>query len=289
MVDKHRGIYYTHTMNRLSGKKIAEDILSRIQGNIAQGDRAPVFAALLVGDDPASHIYVNLKERAALSVGIEFRKIILPETVFQDDLLAKIALLNADQAVSGILVQLPLPEHIDTQVIIDALDPSKDVDGFHPDNIQLFLEGKERLAPVFPRAIMELVTSAGIPLEGKRAVVIGNSDVFGQMMLTALSRVGVEGVFVRQDAAACRKAQILSADIVVTAVGIPNFVTGDMVKPGAIVIDGGIAKVGDKVVGDVDISSMQDKDVLVSPVPGGVGPVTIACLLENVFLAAQGK
>ncbi|MDD5084054.1 MAG: bifunctional 5,10-methylenetetrahydrofolate dehydrogenase/5,10-methenyltetrahydrofolate cyclohydrolase [Candidatus Moranbacteria bacterium] len=276
-------------MNRLSGKKIAEDILSRIQGNIAQGDRAPVFAALLVGDDPASHIYVNLKERAALSVGIEFRKIILPETVFQDDLLAKIALLNADQAVSGILVQLPLPEHIDTQVIIDALDPSKDVDGFHPDNIQLFLEGKERLAPVFPRAIMELVTSAGIPLEGKRAVVIGNSDVFGQMMLTALSRVGVEGVFVRQDAAACRKAQILSADIVVTAVGIPNFVTGDMVKPGAIVIDGGIAKVGDKVVGDVDISSMQDKDVLVSPVPGGVGPVTIACLLENVFLAAQGK
>jgi methylenetetrahydrofolate dehydrogenase (NADP+)/methenyltetrahydrofolate cyclohydrolase len=274
-------------MKVLAGKKIADTILDTIREKIVQGNTVPVFAAVLVGDDPASQIYVNLKEKAALFVGIEFRKILLPETTSQEEVLQEIYHLNDDASVSGILVQLPLPVHLETQIIIDAIDPKKDVDGFHPDNIQLLLDGKEILIPVFPRAIIELVKSAGVPLSGKRAVVIGNSDIFGQMMLVALSRVGVEGTFVRYDTIECKRAHILSADVVVSACGIPNLITGDMVKSGTIVINGGISKVGDKVVGDVDNVSMQDKDVFVSPVPGGVGPVTIACLLDNVYTASR--
>ena len=273
-------------MEVLFGKKRADFILNTVREKIEQSGKTPVFAAVLVGDDPASHIYVNLKEKSSTSVGIEFRKSILPETTSQEELLLEICRLNDDASVHGILVQLPLPKHLNTQAIIDAIDPKKDVDGFHPDNIQLFLDNKEFLTPVFPRAIMELVKSADVPLRGKRSVVIGNSDIFGQMMLTALAREGVPGVFVRHDTLECKRAQILSADIIVTACGIPNLITGDMVKSGAIIIDGGIVKVGDKVVGDVDISSIQDKDVFVSPVPGGVGPVTIACLLDNVYAAA---
>ncbi len=274
-------------MQLLSGKKIAESILANLREKIAQSGLKPVFAAVLVGDDPASQIYVNLKEKAALSVGIEFRKIILPKETSEENLLQSIRALNDDASVHGILVQLPLPEHLEAQVIIDALDPTKDVDGFHPDNIQLFLDEKEILTPVFPRAIMELVKSAGMPLSGKRAAVIGNSDLFGQMMILALSREGIEGVFVRHDTLACKRAQVLSTDIIVTAVGVPGLITGDMVKNNTIVIDGGIAKSGDKVVGDVDNVSMQVKNVFLSPVPGGVGPMTIACLLDNVFRAAK--
>jgi methylenetetrahydrofolate dehydrogenase (NADP+)/methenyltetrahydrofolate cyclohydrolase len=274
-------------MHVLSGKKIAEDILANLREKIMQGDTAPVFAAVLVGDDPASNIYVNLKEKTALSVGIEFQKIMFPQATSQGALLREIKRLNNDESVHGVLVQLPLPSHIETQTIIDAIDPTKDVDGFHPDNIRLFLDSKEFLTPVFPRAIMELITSAGVPLAGKRAVVIGNSDIFGQMMLVAFARENINGVFVRYDTLACHRAQVLSADIVVTACGIPNLIMGNMVKSGAIVIDGGISKVGDKVVGDVDNVSMHYKDVFLSPVPGGVGPVTIACLLENVYKSSQ--
>jgi methylenetetrahydrofolate dehydrogenase (NADP+)/methenyltetrahydrofolate cyclohydrolase len=273
-------------MRSLSGRIIADAMMKTLQEKRTCADKTPVFAAVLVGDDAASHIYVNLKEKASMSVGIDFRKYVFTGDVAQETLLQTIRQLNDDAEVSGILVQLPLPVHLDTQATIDAIDPKKDVDGFHPDNIQLFLDNKEFLTPVFPRAIMELMKSAGVPLAGKRAVVIGNSDLFGQMMLTALSREGVSGMFVRQNTIECHRAQILSADIVVTACGIPDLITGEMIKSGAIVIDGGIVKVGDKVVGDVDISSMKNKDVFISPVPGGVGPVTIACLLDNVYTAS---
>lgn len=276
-------------MKLLEGKKIADRMLDKLADNIRQSGLRPVFAAVLVGDDPASHIYVNLKEKAAERVGIDFRKIILPESIVQEDLLREVRMLNDDTTVHGILVQLPLPEKFETQAIIDAIDPRKDVDGFHPENIRLFLENKENLTPVFPRAIMELIRFSDAILAGKRAVVIGNSDIFGQMMLSALSREGISGEFIRHASLECCRAQVLAADIVVSACGIPKFITSAMLKSGAIVIDGGIAKVGDMVVGDVDRESVSDKDIWLSPVPGGVGPVTIACLLENVYKAVLLK
>ena len=273
-------------MQLLAGRTRADEILEQLRQKIQKTGAKPVFAAVLVGDDPASHIYVNLKEKAAHSVGIEFKKILLPAQTSQEDLLGILHDLAQDVAVSGILVQVPLPQHLDTQTIIDAIDPRKDVDGFHPESIKRFLDGDVSLPPVFPRAIAELVQSVGVSLEGKRAVIIGNADIFGQMMIATLAHLGIMGEFVRHTTLACNRAKVLSADIVVTAVGVANLITGDMVKSGTIVIDGGMVKVGDKVVGDVDISSMQDKDVFVSPVPGGVGPVTIACLLDNVYKAS---
>lgn len=276
-------------MQLLLGRKRADEILATIRQKIQETGVNPVFVAVLVGDDPASHIYVNLKEKAAHSVGIEFRKILLPKQTSQDDLLGILQSLAEDSVVSGILVQVPLPEHFETQTIINAIDPRKDVDGFHPESIKRFLDGDVSLPPVFPRAIAELVQSVGVPLEGRRAVIIGNADIFGQMMIVTLSRLGVIGEFVQRKTLPCVLAKVLAADIVVTAVGETNLITGNMIKSGAIVIDGGIVQVGDKVVGDVDISSMQDKDVFVSPVPGGVGPVTIACLLDNVYKASQSQ
>lgn len=262
-------------------------MMNDLREKIVHEGIAPVFAAVLAGDNPASHIYVNLKEKASASVGIEFRKIILPESASQAELLGEIHRLNDDDSVSGILVQLPLPEHFDTQAVIDAIDPKKDVDGFHPENSRLFLEGKDCLEPVFPRAILELARSAGKELAGRRAVVIGNSDIFGQMMTAMLRREHVVAEFVHHDKLACLSANVLAADIVVTACGIPNLITGDNVKDGAIVIDGGIAQVGDKVVGDVDKASMEGRDIFLSPVPGGVGPITIACLLANAYKASR--
>ena len=275
-----------YAMQLIYGRKRADEILHSLREKISKSGVKPVFSAILVGDDLASHIYVNLKEKAAASVGIVFHKILLPRDISQQELLQVIEKNNNDVTVSGILVQVPLPKHLDVQVVINAIDPAKDVDGFHPDTVQRFLQGDDVLSPVFPRAIAELIQSVDVSVQNKRAVVIGNSDIFGQMMLATLHRIGVTGEFVQRKTLLCAQAKVLSADIVITACGEANLVTGDMVKSGAIVIDGGIVKIGDKVVGDVDISSMQDKDVFVSSVPGGVGPVTIACLLDNVYQAS---
>jgi methylenetetrahydrofolate dehydrogenase (NADP+)/methenyltetrahydrofolate cyclohydrolase len=273
----------------LWGRPVADAILQRIRRNIAEkvvfGGSHPVFSAILVGDDPASHIYVRLKEEASRSVGIEFRKTVLRAGISQESLLGEVRRLNRDASVHGILVQLPLPEHLDMQAIIDALDPKKDVDGFHPENIRLFLEGRSVLEPVFPRAVVELAQSSGQTLCDRRAVVIGNSETFGRIMCAALAREEVSAEFIHCDSLASAAASVLAADMLVTACGAPGLITGSMIKDGAMVIDGGIVAVGDKVVGDVDKESMGKKDIFLSPVPGGVGPVTIACLLENVCKA----
>jgi methylenetetrahydrofolate dehydrogenase (NADP+)/methenyltetrahydrofolate cyclohydrolase len=230
---------------------------------------------------------VNLKQKAAARVGIEFRKILLPENVSHEALLEEIGRLNADGSVHGILVQLPLPEGLETQTVIDAIHPRKDVDGFHPENIRLFLEGKETLTPVFPRAILELARSSRVSLAGQSAVVIANSALFGEMMAKALVREGVSGRYVLRSQLKENVGSVCEADIVISACGVPRLITGDMLKPGAIVIDGGIEKVGDEVVGDVDRESVEGLEGFLSPVPGGVGPVTVAGLLENTFRAAQ--
>jgi methylenetetrahydrofolate dehydrogenase (NADP+)/methenyltetrahydrofolate cyclohydrolase len=276
-------------MRMLEGKKVAEAILADVEGGMKALGVAPCLAVVLVGNDPASRIYVGLKERAAARIGIGFRKTLLPEDVSQGHLLEEIGRLNADPSVHGILVQLPLPERLETQAVIDTIDPRKDVDGFHPQNEKLFLEGRERFVPVFPRAILELAASAGVPLSGRRAVVIGNSDAFGRMMSATLARAGVEVEFVNYGYLSCRQASVLAADIVVTAAGVPGSVTGKMIKTGAVVIDGGISKADGKVLGDVDRTSVEGMDIFLSPVPGGVGPVTVALLLENTFLAAERR
>ena len=272
-------------MHIIRGTKRAEEILGTLRDEIRGAKKAPVFAAVLVGDDAASHVYVHLKEKAAISVGIIFQKVLLPQSTSQEELLLHIQRLNEDATVCGILVQLPLPSHIQTQVIIDAVDAAKDVDGFHPENIQKFLQKEECIAPVFPRAIMELIRSVELPLKNKQAVVIGNSAIFGQMMLSALQDENIEGIFIPRTSLASKYERVLAADIIVTAVGEAHLLTGNMVKDGAIVIDGGIVKILDTVTGDVDRLSMEQKKGWLSPVPGGVGPVTIACLLSNVWNA----
>lgn len=276
-------------MELLNGKIVAEGILARLQERIQADGLKPCLGVVLVGNDRASHVYVSLKEKAAARVGIAVEKVLLPEESSQRQVEQVIQRMNQDANIHGILVQLPLPGHVDMQKVIDVIDPAKDVDGFHPESEKLFLSGKEKFLPVFPRAIFELILASSQELSGKRAVVIGNSDTFGQMMLSMLSRAGVAGEFIRQNFLSCRAASVLAADIVISACGTPGLLRGDMFKPGSIVIDGGIVQVGDKVVGDVDKESAQDKDIFLSPVPGGVGPLTIACILENTFLAVQTK
>jgi methylenetetrahydrofolate dehydrogenase (NADP+)/methenyltetrahydrofolate cyclohydrolase len=277
-------------MQLLEGKLVAEGILGQLKENMQASGIRPCLVVILVGNDPASHLYVSLKERAAARVGIEFRKILFPEDVSPDQLLEEIRKLNADTSVHGILVQLPLPAGLRKQVVINVIDPSKDVDGFHPESIRRFLEGKEvTLTPVFPRAVLELIHSAKVPLEGKVAMVVANSVMFGEMMVAALEKAGLQAMYVLRSHLNERSFLLKSADIVVSACGEPKLLHTSLFKSGAIVIDGGISKVDEKVVGDVDAEGRENFEGFLSPVPGGVGPVTVACLLDNVFQAAKQR
>jgi methylenetetrahydrofolate dehydrogenase (NADP+)/methenyltetrahydrofolate cyclohydrolase len=276
-------------MQRLEGKPVAERILDRVKAEIETSGTRPCLVVILVGNDPASHLYVGLKEKAAARVGIEFRKILFPENTSPDYLLGEIRKLNADTDVHGILVQLPLPEGLRKQVVINAIDPSKDVDGFHPESIRQFLEGKATLTPVFPRAVLELIRSAQVSLEGKMAMVVANSVMFGEVMVAALEKEGMEAMYILRSHLNERSFLLKDADVVVSACGEPELLPVSFFKPGAIVIDGGVTKREERVLGDVDREGLEGFEGFVSPVPGGVGPVTVACLLDNVFQAATGK
>jgi methylenetetrahydrofolate dehydrogenase (NADP+)/methenyltetrahydrofolate cyclohydrolase len=199
--------------------------------------------------------------------------------------LEKIIELNGDEKVSGIIVQLPLPEKFQMQKIINSIDSRKDVDGFHPENEKSFLSGGASFWPVFPHAIIRLLESSREKLEDKKAVVVANSQRFGEVMVAALRKKNISGKYIL--AGELKNDSLQEADIVITACGTPGKITGGMVKNGAIIIDGGITRSGDKTVGDVDFESVHNMAGFISPVPGGVGPVTIACLLENVYLAAK--
>lgn len=274
-------------MNILSGKKIAEAILLEVKNKIDAEKLRPVLGVILVGSDEASKIYVKLKGEAAEKIGIGFRKIELTTDVSEQELLAAIATFNADESVNGIIVQLPLPEHLDKLKIIQAIDPKKDVDGFHNENISLFFAGQARFFPVFPNALLELLKSTKESLENKKAIIICNSQEFGQTMQTALQKEGVVAQYFFRADIPVNVDRIKDANIIITACGVPNLIPGEMLRDGVTVIDGGITRVGDKVVGDVDFESVKNLKGYLSPVPGGVGPVTIACLLRNVYLAAK--
>jgi methylenetetrahydrofolate dehydrogenase (NADP+)/methenyltetrahydrofolate cyclohydrolase len=276
-------------MELLYGKPVAEKILNRLKSDISLCEKKPGLAVILVGDDVASQIYVNLKEKKAREIGMNFSRYDFAQNTPQDEILNQIEKLNQDESINGIIVQLPLPKVFGTQKIISMIAPKKDADGFHPENTQLFLQNKGGISPVFPLAIMKLIESSLEDITGKSAIVLANSDEFGKIMSTMLSSQNINSQYVLAENIPSKLEQIKEADIVVSAMGSPELIKGEMLKDGAIIIDGGIEKVGEKVFGDVDFGSTCALSGFITPVPGGVGPVTIACLLENVFLAFRNQ
>ncbi|MEA3322678.1 MAG: bifunctional 5,10-methylenetetrahydrofolate dehydrogenase/5,10-methenyltetrahydrofolate cyclohydrolase [Patescibacteria group bacterium] len=278
-------------MKTIDGKKIAAKKLLALKDEINEMEAEPTLAVILIGDDPASHLYVDHKEKAAKEIGIELRKYLFDENVVREDVKASIEFLNSDPETHSIIVQLPLPEQLDTDDIVGLIDPDKDVDGFHPINQKKFLNNEECIFPVFPRAILSLIESEEKNIANKKAVVIGKSDIFDNVMTHALAIDGAETQFIsseKNDPFNDHINDVINAaDIIVTACGKPNMISCDVISDDTIVIDGGISKVNGKTVGDVDTTECEKRKITISPVPGGVGPVTIACLLENVVELAK--
>jgi methylenetetrahydrofolate dehydrogenase (NADP+)/methenyltetrahydrofolate cyclohydrolase len=273
----------------IDGKAVAAALRAALAQRVAALPFQPGLAVVLVGDDPASAVYVRNKDRAAASVGIAARTIRLPADTAQAALLAQVAALNADPAVDGILVQLPLPAQLDARAVIAAIDPGKDVDGLHPVNAGRLADGDPGLVPCTPLGVMKLLDAAGIGLRGARALVLGRSNLVGRpvaaLLLAADATVTVAHSRTRDLAAECRRA-----DVLVAAVGRPEMVRGDWLRPGAVVIDVGINRLADgRLVGDVAFDEAVAVASAITPVPGGVGPMTIACLLENTVAAALGR
>jgi methylenetetrahydrofolate dehydrogenase (NADP+)/methenyltetrahydrofolate cyclohydrolase len=246
----------------------------------------PGLAVVIVGEDPASKVYVGRKHKACRECGIYSEVIRLAGETRQEELLAVIDSLNADAKIHGILVQLPLPGHISADKVLERISPDKDVDGFHPLNVGNLSIGRDALVPCTPNGIIKMLDTAGIPIEGKRAVIIGRSNIVGKPMFNLLLARNAT-VTVCHSRTADLPAVTRAADILVAAIGKANFVTADMVSPGAVVIDVGINRIGDKLVGDVDFARVKEVAGAITPVPGGVGPLTIAMLLHNTLKAAR--
>ncbi|MEM7789023.1 MAG: bifunctional methylenetetrahydrofolate dehydrogenase/methenyltetrahydrofolate cyclohydrolase FolD [Bacteroidota bacterium] len=282
----------------IDGKAVA----AAVRAEVAEGaaafraahDRRPALRVVLVGENPASQSYVRAKARTAGEAGIDAETLPRPADLPEADLLALIADLNADPGVDGILVQLPLPDHVDEAAVIRAIDPAKDVDGFHPTNVGRLSLGEETLEPCTPAGIVEMLRRTGVETRGAHAVVLGRSNIVGKPMASLLLRRGLDcTVTVCHSRTRDLAGVTRQADILVAAIGRPEFVTADMVKPGATVIDVGINRVEDatrergyRLVGDVDFEAASEVAGAITPVPGGVGPMTIAMLLANTLRAA---
>lgn len=283
----------------LDGKRIAREIQveikQRVQQFVDEHARQPVLAAVLVGDDPASQVYVRNKERACQRVGIESKLIRIPATTSTEELMELVASLNADPDVSGILVQLPLPDQIDAQKILDSVDPRKDVDAFHPTNVGLISQGRPSFLPCTPHGVCHLLARYEIQTQGKHAVVVGRSDIVGKPMAMMLASrdIGLGSQYANATVTVCHSrsqdlAQITrQADLLIAAIGKPKFITAEMVKPGAVVVDVGINRTDAGLVGDVDYDPVSQIASHITPVPGGVGPLTVTMLLENTLRAAK--
>jgi methylenetetrahydrofolate dehydrogenase (NADP+)/methenyltetrahydrofolate cyclohydrolase len=277
------------TAEILDGKALAAELRAALAARVQGLAFRPCLTVVLVGDNPASAVYVRNKDRAAREAGFEARTIRLPAETSQAALLAVIAGLNEDAAVDGILVQLPLPSHIAPRAVLEAVDPAKDVDGFHPVNVGRLQEGTALLAPCTPRGVMKLLDRAGVSLNGARVLVLGRSAIVGKpvaaMLLAANATVTVAHSRTRDLPAECRRAEVL-----VAAVGQAEMVRGDWVSDGAVVIDVGINRLPDgRLAGDCAYAECAARAAAITPVPGGVGPMTIACLLENTLLAAEAR
>ena len=275
------------TAQIIDGKAFAARLRTRIAAevaNLAERGITPGLAVVLVGEDPASQVYVRSKGRMTREVGMESFEHRLPVDTAQDDLLALVVRLNADPAVNGILVQLPLPDHMDEAAVINAIAPEKDVDGFHILNVGRLATGQKAMVPCTPLGCLMLLRDRLGSLSGKNAVVIGRSNIVGKPMAQLLLRDSAT-VTVAHSRTADLPGLCRQADIVVAAVGRAGFVKGDWIKPGATVIDVGINRTEDGLVGDVDQASVEQVAGALTPVPGGVGPMTIACLLANTLTA----
>jgi len=290
-----------NTARVLDGKSIAETIRSEIAAEVSAFRQRtgiqPKLAAILVGNDAGSQVYVRNKERACEKTGMGSELHRLAEETSETELLALLGQLNADPSVHGILVQLPLPRHIDTRRVLDAVDPKKDVDAFSPENVGLISQGRPRFLPCTPHGVMQLLGRCGITVAGKHAVVVGRSDIVGKPM--AMMLVQKEGplgatnanatVTVVHSQSSDLAAMTRQADILIVAIGRPEAITAEMVKPGAVVIDVGINRKGNSLVGDVDYEGVSKVASAITPVPGGVGPLTIAMLLRNTLIAARSS
>lgn len=292
------------TARVLDGKAIALQIRHEVQLEVAKvieaTSKAPCLAAVLVGDDPASQVYVRNKEMACHKAGIGSQLFRLPSDTTTDQLLSLVEKLNDDPSVHGILVQLPLPKHIDERRVLDCVAPHKDVDAFAPENVGLMSQGRPRYLPCTPHGVMQLLHREGIETAGKEVVVIGRSDIVGKPLVSMLlQKSGPCGNSNANATVTCVHSRTPNlsevtrrADILIVAIGKANFVTPDMVKPGAVVIDVGINRSGDSIVGDVDYHAVKEVASAITPVPGGVGPLTIAMLLRNTleaFRVAQSQ
>lgn len=270
---------------KLIAAQLRKDCLSRSEKLLADGIR-PKLDVIIVGNDPASHQYVNSRAADCAAVGLASTVHSLNEDTKQSELIELIETLNADDNVHGILLQMPLPKHMNPDEVISHISMQKDVDGFHPMNVGALVSGKPAFAPCTPSSIMQLIRSTGIDISGKNAVVVGRSNVVGRPAAMLLLKESAT-VTICHSRTIDLKEHTLNADILVAAVGVPNLITGDMIKPGAIVIDAGINRVDGKTVGDVEFETAKDVAGFISPVPGGVGPATRTILLMNTLEACE--
>lgn len=282
------------TATVLDGKTIAAELRENLAADVREFTQAtgvtPGLATVLVGDDPASAVYVKSKNQSCVKAGMRSLHEHLAVSTPQAELLDLISRLNADPVVHGILVQLPLPSHIDETAVLDAVSPWKDVDCFHPENVGRLSQGRPRFLPCTPHGVQVLLLRTGIPLDGAHAVILGRSDIVGKPLALMLIQKGI-GANATVTVCHSRTRHLpeicRTADILIAAIGKPEFVTADMVLPGAVVIDVGINRVEGKLVGDVKYDEVSQKASYITPVPGGVGPMTIAMLLRNTLTAAK--
>lgn len=281
---------------RATSQEIQEEIRQRVTDLVEASGRTPTLAAVLVGDDPASAVYVRNKERACKRVGINSQLHRLDAATTTEQLVELIEQLNNDPQVSGILVQLPLPGGVDSLQVLDLIDPGKDVDAFHPTNVGLLSQGRPRFLPCTPHGVLQVLWRNGISISGRKAVVVGRSDIVGKPLAMLMgardSHLGPEMCNATVTMCHSRTPDLADvcreADVLVAAIGRPEFVTAEMVKPGAVVVDVGINRTDDGLVGDVDFEGVSKVASWITPVPGGVGPLTVTMLLENTLQAATG-
>jgi len=280
-------------MQLIDGKSLAQKVQNTVAKEVEELKQVknivPGLAVLLIGDDPASHAYVKMKAKACEKVGFYSITHNMPDTISQDEIIATIEMMNANPRIDGILVQLPLPKHIDTDKILEVIDPKKDVDGFHAYNVGRMVTGLDSFVACTPLGVMKMFEEYQIDLQGKDVCVVGASNIVGKpmasLLLNANATVTVTHIFTKD-----LKAHTLMADIVVVGVGVPNLIKEDMIKEGAIVIDIGINRLEDgSLVGDVDFKHVAPKCAYITPVPGGVGPMTIAMLLSNTLKSAKQR
>jgi len=268
----------------INGKKIAEDIYTELKEEVKNLEDKPGLAVVLVGDDPASLVYVRNKERICKRLGLNYRLMRFPQSADKNEILSTIESLNSDKEINGIIVQIPLPEHLDPFEVVSAIDPLKDVDGLHPDNLGRLLSGKPRIIPCTPLGVIELLKRENIDIRGKNAVIVGRGNLVGKPLFHLLLSLDAT-VTVCHSKTRDLKEETSRADILVCAVGVPKLISADMVKEGATVIDVGINRIGDRLVGDVDFENIMGIASAITPVPGGVGPMTVAMLMKNVITA----